>query len=154
MPIDETAIRTAIENAEKERNEIAERITKLKLKLENNQKKLSHLDLFIEHGKRLIREESVEPASQIEPQILSGDDVFLPASSNTRLIKGTVANRARTILKQYWEPMTLADIAKEFHTRGWELSEKNGEEVLRLAMNKHRAIFNKCGVGLYELVKR
>lgn len=146
-------IKSAIADAVRERNSLKEDIASMEASLENKRQRLADVEGFIQYGAKLLK-----PSQEANHE---NNELFTPAAEvlihgeggeDPELGKSLVAQRARDILADSPSVLKLTEIAEEFHKRQWELSENNGKEVLRLAMNKRPGIFKKHGNGYYGLV--
>jgi hypothetical protein len=139
----------AIEEAQQEREQL---FVSLK-DLQKIQQRLTELDIFIEKGKILFGLESSEESPK------SSDIPASPVRNKTRFTRHTpkedskkpIYLRIIDLLSETGKPMTLTEIAEEFHKRNWKLSKKNGREVLRGAFKKYPEMFLKDNQGLSSL---
>jgi hypothetical protein len=122
-------IRAAINDARKERETLAA--------------KLSELDAFIAHGEMLLNRNSEGKQTDLLLAIPQKKGKKTSQPRKTRKTKkDAVWVRARTVLKETGNvPMRVSDMLQEFRKRNWDVSEKNGKEVLRYSLKHKPTVF-------------
>ena len=132
----------AIELAEQERVGLLEKLKGY----ETTRMRIAQLDTFISTGKSLynidVSEQNESSSLQLSipevPEIKSGTPTIgkpIKISLN--------AQRAVEILSESTRALKISEIEKEFRKRNWELSEKNGKQVLRnvLLLDRKQPLF-------------
>jgi hypothetical protein len=108
--------------------------------LEKLKERLARLDSFIQQGELLLRDAESKDKSTTMHQLgeLKAQETIWVTKKG---LEPPAWERARQIMSETGKPMKLSEIAKEFHARNWQLSVKNGTEVLRSALNKRPEMF-------------
>jgi hypothetical protein len=140
------SIRTAVEDAEAERNKLLEQLKKM----EQIRQRISHLDVFIKRGKILLGDNQ-EQDEILEQPINNPPVTTANLNPNTTVDDRPLYQKVYDIMNESGKSWKISDLVLEFRRKGWNLSEKNGKQVLRNALKLKQKLFQKDNDGFYSV---
>jgi hypothetical protein len=137
------AIKTAIESAMQERDQLLEQLRGV----DKIKERLGQIEAFINQGRLLIGEDSAKT------------DAEKPEAEPIRVVRflkeKTNAEKIVEVLRATGRAMTVPQIVNEFKARNWQLGEKNRMQIIRNTLkSKEGVLFKKVGIGLWDLMDR
>lgn len=129
------AITNAIEMAQQELTIVNEKLKEFETTLERRKQ----LEAFVAQGKALLG---------------LGSSGHLALASLDAAEGKSVTDRSVEILRECGRPMKPSEIALEFHKHGWKLSERNGGEIVRMALKRKSGLFVMVDKGAWDLKER
>ncbi len=145
------AIKTAIESAMRERDQLLDQLKGL----DKIKEQLGQIEAFINQGRLILGEDftksDIESPLQAFAETASGQvsEIFksLPGKTN--------AEKIAEVLKATGRAMSVPKIVTEFRARKWQLGEKNRMQIIRNTLkSKEGVLFKKVGIGLWDLMER
>lgn len=138
---------TVIEEAERELTTLNEKLKEYdEIRLQ-----IANLEAFIKAGRAVIG--ITKPSAGIDEGYAS-PELFPKKAGRDELIEKPHIEGIKEILGETKGPMSLRELADEFHERKWKLSKENGRQVLRSAIGRYLDDFNTTMQGIttyYEL---
>jgi len=129
------SIRKAIQMAEQERNSLLDKLKEY----EEIKQRLSQLEVFINTGKNLLGiDVGTSAVEKLTP---------ISSFSGEKMQRITHEEGVKKILIDAGRALSLSDIVQEYRKRNWNLSEKNGREVIRQLIGRKGDMFKKELVG-------
>lgn len=147
----QNAIKTAIESAMRERDQLLDKLKEFdKLK-----ERLGQIEAFINQGRLLLGEDYAKGDIKSPTQALA-ERVSGQISQLFKSLPGkTNAEKIVEVLKATGRAMSVPKIVTEFRARKWQLGEKNRMQIIRNALkSKEGVLFKKVGIGLWDLMER
>lgn len=148
MAASNNAIKTAIESAMQERDQLLEELKGF----DKIKERLGQIEAFINQGRLLLGEGYARNNRNDHPRTMAE---AISESVKKAFGGKTNAEKIVEILKATGRAMTVPEIVNEFKARNWQLGEKNRNQIIRNTLkSKEGNLFEKVGIGLWDLFER
>jgi hypothetical protein len=143
------SMRAAVEEAEVERNKLLEQLKKL----DQIRQRISHLDVFIKRGKILLGDHQEQAEETLEQPVNNQTITNLGPrpEQQEKDDDRPLHHKINDIIRESNKSWKVSELVLEFRRRGWNLSEKNGKQVLRNALKLKPELFQKDVDGFYSI---